>query len=44
MQVLVLCLDIIENNPLIVSKYIIADEDELIKLMTRIGTKKMSTG
>ena len=32
-QALVLCLDIMENNPLIVNKYIIADEDELIKLI-----------
>ena len=32
-QALILCLDIIENNPLIVNKYIIADEDALIKLI-----------
>ena len=32
-QALVLCLDIVENNPLIVNKYVIAEEDELIKLV-----------
>ena len=32
-QALVLCLDIVENNPLIVNKYIVAEEEELIKLI-----------
>ena len=32
-QALVLCLDIVENNPLIVNKYVIAEENELIKLI-----------
>ena len=32
-QALVLCLDIVENNPLIVNKYIVAEEGELIKLI-----------
>ena len=32
-QALVLCLDIIENNPLIVNKYVVAEEEELIKLI-----------
>ncbi|KAH0798580.1 uncharacterized protein GO595_008445 [Histomonas meleagridis] len=32
-QALVLCLDIVENNPLIVNKYVIAEEEELVKLV-----------
>lgn len=32
-QALILCLDIVENNPLIVNKYIIAEEEELVKLV-----------
>lgn len=32
-QALVLCLDIVENNPLIVNKYVVAEETELVKLI-----------
>ena len=32
-QALVLCLDIYENNPLIINKYVVAQEQQLIKLI-----------
>ena len=32
-QALVLCLDIMENNPLIINKFVIADETELVELI-----------